>query len=90
MRIVNAPLSGSPDDAERRAFAERLRRRQVPENEVPGLAAGPQLLGRTDDVALHLRAAVVELWPREDEPEWQPPPRPRRPPAPEGGWFADA
>ena len=212
MQVVRAVnLEGRPDD-EGRAFRERVRRRQVPENEIPGIATGPMVLGRTDDVALHLgplevfssgvrlelvlllrrsdvpwaehdpfqqfntqlfigvqlpdgrkvvpafpnpwdprpesddpalvadggggggrraaltwfltplpepgdlvvvaavpgaglpearvvvpaaalddaRASVVELWPWQEDTGWLPPPPPARPPAPEGGWFADA
>lgn len=57
MSAVN--LEGQPDDDGRRAFLERVRRRQVPENEVPGVATGPLMLARTGDVALQLRPLEV-------------------------------
>jgi hypothetical protein len=54
MNIVSFGLGGAPDDEERRRFNELIRRQQIPENEVPGVATGAQLLSGTGDAALHL------------------------------------
>jgi len=54
MNIVSMGPGGAPDDEERRRFVELMRRQQIPENEVPGLATGAQLLSGTGDAALHL------------------------------------
>ncbi len=52
-----------------------------------GLTEGRAVVPAADLAAA--RAAVVTLWPWEPDAQ-TPPPRPGRPKAPEGGWFAEA